>query len=98
VLGVSAYYPSESIRVSGESKVFARLGDSGKKLEIHFCPNCGSSLYWEAELRPGIIGVAVGAFTDPQFPAPTASVWEESKHPWLNFAHSLEHHPRSRTG
>jgi hypothetical protein len=44
---------------------------------------------------PDLIGVAVGAFVDSQFPAPMMSVWEESKHPWLSFSHSLDHKPRN---
>jgi hypothetical protein len=95
VLGVGAYYPSERIHVSGDSKVFTRLADSGKKLEFHFCPGCGTNLYWEAELLPGHIGVAVGAFADPQFPAPMMSAWEELKHPWLSFTHGLDHKRRN---
>lgn len=95
VFGVVAYYPSERIHVSGESKLFTRLGESGKKFETHFCPDCGTSLYFEAGQLPGHIGVAVGAFVDPRFPAPLASVWEESKHPWLSFTHSLAHKPRN---
>jgi hypothetical protein len=77
VLGLGAYYPRESIRVSGKSTVFA------------------TSLYWEAEEVPDFIGIAVGAFVDPQFPAPMMSVWEESKHPWLSFTLSLDHKPRN---
>jgi hypothetical protein len=95
VLGVGAYYPSERIHVSGQSKVFARLADSGRKFDTHFCPDCGTSLYWAPEELPDHIGVAVGAFVDPQFPAPMMSVWEESKHPWLSFTHSLDHKPRN---
>jgi hypothetical protein len=96
VLGVGAYYPSASIRVFGPSKVFTRLADSGRKFETHFCPDCGSSLYWESERNPGLIGIAVGAFTDPQFPAPVRSVWEESRHSWVSFTHSLDHFSRGR--
>jgi len=43
-----------------------------------------------------MIGVAVGAFNDPQFPAPVRSVWEESRHSWVSFTHSLDHFPRRR--
>jgi hypothetical protein len=32
---------------------------------------------------PDRIGVAVGAFADPAFPAPTQQVHEEQRHPWL---------------
>jgi hypothetical protein len=95
VLGVGAYWLREGIRVSGQSTVFARRADSGRKFDTHFYSSCGTSLYWEAEVAPDFIWVAVGAFVDPQFPAPMMSVWEESKHPWLSFSHSLDHKPRN---
>ena len=95
VVGVGAYYRRTSIRVLGESSVFARRADSGRRLDSHFCARCGTSLYWEPEEVPELIGVAVGGFADPDFEAPTLSVWEESKHPWLNFSHIVEHKPRN---
>jgi hypothetical protein len=27
---------------------------------------------------------AIGNFADPDFPAPTIAVWEESRHPWVS--------------
>jgi hypothetical protein len=30
------------------------------------------------------IAVAIGNFADPNFPAPTIAVWEESRHPWVS--------------
>jgi hypothetical protein len=48
-------------------------------------------VFWEADLRPDHTGVAVGAFHDANFPPPTLSVWEESKHGWVAFAHDLRH-------
>jgi hypothetical protein len=74
VLGVGAHYPSANIRVYGPCKLFTRLADSGRKFETHFCPGCGSSLYWESERNSGMVGVAVGEFTNPQFPEPVRSV------------------------
>src|SRR5947209_6981906 len=50
--------------------------DSGRKVEIHFCPDCGSSVFWYAEYRPDLIGIAFGAFADPTMPWPMLSVWE----------------------
>jgi hypothetical protein len=49
---------------------FARSSDDGKAVAFRFCPVCGSTVYWEAERRPDLIAVAVGAFADPGFPAP----------------------------
>src|SRR6516162_1425618 len=60
---------------------------------MHFCPTCGTTVFWEADLRPDHIGVAVGAFHDADFPRPTLSVWEESKHGWVGFTHDFAHYP-----
>ena len=46
--------------------------------------NSGSTVYWESEGFPGYIAVAIGNFADPNFPAPTIAVWEESRHPWVS--------------
>jgi hypothetical protein len=43
-----------------------------------------ATVYWEGEGFPGYVAVAIGSFADPNFPAPTISVWEESRHPWVS--------------
>jgi hypothetical protein len=60
-------------------------------IEGHFCPECGTTLYWKAEFMPGHIGIAAGTFFDPGFPAPTISAWEQSKHPWVSLNHTVLH-------
>jgi hypothetical protein len=30
-----------------------------------------------------MIGVAVGSFADPSFPAPTQAVYHQHRHPWF---------------
>jgi hypothetical protein len=87
VFGVSAYYPKAQICPSGASRTHTRDGQDGRQLRLHFCPDCGTTVYWEADFRPDHFGVAVGAFADPQFPAPVRSVWEENRHPWTGFEH-----------
>ena len=68
-----------------------RGSDSGRKIELHFCPDCGSTVFWYAEIFPDLIGIAVGAFADPSMPWPTLSVWETARHPWVTFDHELDH-------
>ena len=50
-----------------------------------FNPVAGSTVYGESEgfpgYVPGYVAVAIGNFADPNFPAPTIAVWEESRHP-----------------
>ncbi|WP_082675664.1 GFA family protein [Aureimonas ureilytica] len=83
--GVGAFFARERVTVAhGTSTPFKRKGDSGSSITFHFCGVCGSTVWWEPEQVPSIIGVAVGAFADPSFPAPTQATWEKQRHRWLN--------------
>lgn len=91
LFGVGAFYDADAVTISGERREFARAGASGGKVRASFCPTCGSTVFWRAEKLPAMIGVAVGAIADPEFPAPTKSVFERSKHPWVSFDASIDH-------
>jgi hypothetical protein len=97
VFGVFAFYKKEHVRAAGPSNIYVRDGQEGRKVRMHFCPTCGTTVFWEADLRPDHIGVAVGAFNDANFPPPTLSVYEESKHGWVAFAHDLPHFAKRPT-
>ena len=92
---VGAFYPVDAVAISGTAKQFTRDGDSGGKVHIHFCPDCGSTVYWKADILPSMIGVAVGALTDPNYPAPVRSVFEQSKHHWVQIDGAVEHFQQS---
>ena len=81
--GVGAFYPVEAIKVSGAPKEYVRAGESDSNVRCYFCPDCGSTVYWRPDKFPTMMGVAVGAIADPNFPAPSKSVFERSKHAWL---------------
>jgi hypothetical protein len=78
------------VRTEGQSKVYVRGSGSGRKVEFHFCPDCGTSVFWYAEFRPDHVGIAFGAFADSLMPWPAASVWEVTRHPWVTFDHPIE--------
>ena len=71
------------VTIAGKSISWNRKAESGNALTFYFCPVCGSTVYWEGQGFPGMIGVAIGAFADLTFPPPTISVWEETRHPWV---------------
>ncbi len=83
--GVVAFFPRADVRPSGEDRVYERASDSGLAVVFHFCPTCGSTVWWEPARLPDLIGVAVGAFADPAFPPPTQAVFAEHRHPWVRF-------------
>ena len=85
------------VRIEGEHKIYGRMADSGFEIRFHFCPNCGTSVFWEGDRGPTTCGIAVGCFADPNFPAPTSSGWEESMHPWLGLPLGTVHFPQARS-
>jgi hypothetical protein len=80
--GAQSRFRREQVRAAGNSSRYLRTADSGNTVSYHFCPNCGSTVYWELSAYPDLIAVASGMFADPQFPPPRVSVWERTRHPW----------------
>lgn len=70
------------MRTSGENRVFERDSDSGFGIDFHFCPDCGSTVFWYPARLPNMVAVAPGAFGDPDFPVPDQAVYEHRAMPW----------------
>lgn len=85
VFGVGAYYQKSQVTLMGEYKRYTRSSDAGRWLNIFFCPTCGTSVAWESQVYPDIMGVAVGCFADKHFGKPIRVVFTEHKHDWVQF-------------
>ena len=96
VLGVGAYYPKERVTITGESKAFVRDTASGGQFRQNFCTTCGTTLFWTVVSKPGVLGIAVGGFADPDFLPPQRSVWEQTHHSWLGLPEEIPHFTRGR--
>lgn len=92
----SFFHRAQIKAINGMSKEFVRAGGQGRWVRNHFCPDCGSTVHYEAEAIPGLIGVPIGGFADAAFPAPTFLVFEESKHPWLLVPENVVAYRRGR--
>lgn len=85
VLSVSAYWLRKHVCPAGPAMRYQRPAQSGSPVVFYFCPTCGSTVYWELPgLRPDWFGIAAGAFTEPDFPPPSISVWEAFRHAWID--------------
>jgi len=71
------------VSLSGESFRYVRVGDEGSRVTFHFCPRCGSTVYYEPEGMEEYVVIPVGAFADPGFPPPGVSVYEVRMHGWV---------------
>jgi hypothetical protein len=81
--GIAAFFQRENVTVDGECMAYIRASDSGYPVTFYFCPRCGSTVYWNPDRKPEMVAVAVGAFADPTFPAPSQSVYSEHRHSWV---------------
>jgi hypothetical protein len=77
------------VETAGAERTYSRAGDSGRTVTFHFCPDCGSSVFWTRDHRPDLMTVAVGAFADPGFPKATVAFWTEHSHGWLALPEDL---------
>jgi hypothetical protein len=92
VLGVQTRLPKEHVTIEGQSSTWTFPSDSGKPAEFrscdsggatyHFCPACGSTVYWDITIAPDMVGAAVGCFADATFPQPMISGFEAYGAPW----------------
>ena len=83
VIHARGFFLNADVQCRGGLQSLLRRSDSVREVHFHFCPECGTSVYWHADGGPGLCGIAVGCFADPDFPAPSFSIWEESVHLWL---------------
>jgi hypothetical protein len=70
-------------KVFGTATEYVRTGDQGATFIFRFCPVCGTTLYHSEVGREASVGVAIGAFADPGFPAPQISIYDCRRHPWV---------------
>jgi hypothetical protein len=87
-----ARWPAAQVNIAGQSKAFVMVADSGNSATYHFCPDCGSDVYYENDGKfDGLVAIPVGAFDDPYFLKPGYSVWEDRKHDWVEISGNVEH-------
>jgi hypothetical protein len=87
-----ARFPAEQVTRTGVSRQWTRIADSGNAADFHFCPECGSTVFYHSRPHFDAIAVPIGAFADPSFPPPWFSVYEERQHPWVQIVgEGIEH-------
>ena len=68
LFGNRALFRAEQVKLAGDSTTWTRTAESGNRVTFHFCPICGSTVYWEGEGFREHVAVAIGNFADPNFP------------------------------
>ncbi len=90
VFQVGAYFaPDVVLEVHGATSEYNGLAldgagtVGGNDTTYHFCPTCGSTVYWVIRGPSASTAIAVGNFVDPDFPAPVLEFHTELRHRWV---------------
>ena len=87
IMQFSAWYTEDQF-ISKSGAVNHYQGPDNPGVDYMFCPKCGSTVYWEIPALKNaygsrVYGVAVGCFTDPDYPRPAIEAWASKRHKWL---------------
>ena len=75
-----ALVPRETMSIEGKTREYAS-SEHGRR---HFCPECGTSLFYTNEaIFPGLIDVQTGTLDDPDVLAPTVQVQAAERVAWV---------------
>lgn len=86
--------PAQSVKVTGELKFYRRISDDGNRVNLGFCPNCGSNILGKPEMTPDLVALTAGSLDDPNQFKPVLDIFTESAPPWELFAEETMKFPR----
>ena len=75
-------FPMNAVQFnSGRLSTYEHLSDgSSKKVFVHFCPSCGTTVSLTFERWPDIRGIARGCYDDPNAGTVSSHLWTRSAH------------------
>jgi hypothetical protein len=74
----------DKLQIQGETKVYVKVGDSGRRRFQHFCPDCGSHLFVHGEGETADAwGIRWGGVSQRDQLAPKRQMWRRSAAPWV---------------
>ncbi len=83
--GMQAAFTPDQVTIEGRYSDYMRISDEADAKEhvFHFCPECGSQVFYTEPTEPDLMVVSVGSFADPSFPPPTESSYDSRRHAWV---------------
>jgi hypothetical protein len=90
--GMQAAFTPDQVQILGRYSSYTRISDEAdrKPHDFHFCPECGSQVFYTEPDEPDLIVVSVGSFADSSFPPPTESGYDSRRPSWLEAPSTIE--------
>ena len=74
----------DSLTVTGPTKQFTRVADSGNEVTGVFCPECGVRIYHVLRSAPDVASIKPGTLDDTSWLRPSAFIWMRSAQGWVS--------------
>jgi len=81
--GMSMIVPEKSLTVTGPTKRFTRLADSGNQNTGVFCPECGVRIYQIPQHINDALVLRPGTLDDTSWVRPSYFAWMKSGQSWV---------------
>ena len=81
--GMSMLVKKDSLTVTGLTKQFARVADSGNEVTGVFCPECGVRIYHVLASAPDVVSIKPGTLDDTRWLRPDLFIWMKSAQGWV---------------
>jgi hypothetical protein len=97
--GIGVWFREEDVEFTqGKLKSYEHRSDeSNRWLRMEFCPDCGTTVSWTVELRPGLRSIGGGTFDDPSAIKLEWQIWTRSAQPWLTLPADIATYPEGVT-
>jgi hypothetical protein len=80
---MSMLFKKDSLTVTGTTKQFTRIADSGNEVTCVFCPDCGVRIYHALKSAPALLALKPGTLADTSWLRPHSFIWMKSSQGWV---------------
>jgi hypothetical protein len=87
------FFPVAAVSVSGEVRHYSSTGGSGNTVQRGFCPQCGSQLFGQPAVMPGLLAIRAGTLDDTALYKPAINIFTSSMATWDHVDPSLPSFP-----
>ena len=95
--GIGVYFDEAQVEFSGAARsTFEFHSDTSNRwIKNEFCPQCGSTVSWTLEMRPGMRAIAGGSFDDPDWYQVIAHIWTRSARSDMCYPETMPVHEKA---
>lgn len=76
--------PFDTLQVTGTTRQYVKVAQSGNRRAQVFCPECGTPLWATAPENPTAVVIRLGCVTQRAQLAPAVQIWQHSALPWAS--------------